>query len=342
MGTVSELATAVEDDQVVFRLSDPGHAFAAVRLWSDVALTPDAGDLELARSEGGWELRLPLPDLDCLEYLFEVDGTLAPDPGNPDRVDGAFGPHSWLPMPGYEPPAWLAREPAAGHRTRLAAGEIDVEVWEPAGHEDAPLPLLLVHDGAEMDAYGRVVHYAATLPPMRVALLSPGPNRDERYSANPEYAAALCGEVIPALTTAFETPHKPVLLGQSLGALAALHAAYSAPGYGETFAGMMLQSGSFFTRGLDSQEAGFPHFDRVVEFVNHVRNLHRAVSWVPPLAMTCGTAEENLANNLAMRDHLRVVGRDVGWGEVRQGHTWMCWRDTLDPHLGDLLGKVWH
>ena len=105
---------------------------------------------------------------------------------------------------------------------------------------------------------------------------------------------------------------------------------------------MMLQSGSFFTRELDSQEAGFPHFDRVVEFVNHVRNLHRAVSWVPPLAMTCGTAEENLANNLAMRDHLRVVGRDVGWGEVRQGHTWMCWRDTLDPHLGDLLGKVWH
>ena len=28
---------------------------------------------------------------------------------------------------------------------------------------------------------------------------------------------------------------------------------------------------------------------------------------------------------------------NVSWGEVRQGHTWTCWRDSLDPHLGDLL-----
>ena len=47
--------------------------------------------------------------------------------------------------------------------------------------------------------------------------------------------------------------------------------------------------------------------------------------------MTCGTAEENLANNLAMRDHLRDVGMNVAWGEVRQGHTWTCWRDSLAP-----------
>jgi len=339
MGTVSELATAVEDDQVVFRLSDPGHAFAAVRLWSDVALTPDPGDLELARSEGGWELRLPLPDLDCLEYLFEVDGTLAPDPGNPDRVDGAFGPHSWLPMPGYEPPAWLAREPAAGHRTRLAAGEIDVEVWEPAGHEDAPLPLLLVHDGAEMDAYGRVVHYAATLPPMRVALLSPGQDRDTRYAANPAYAAALVGELIPTLRDARPTAYEPVLLGQSLGGLAALHAAWLYP---DAFSGLVLQSGSFFTPELDAQESGYPQFDRVVGFVASLHESTGAPPSFPPAAFTCGLAEENLANNRLMHTHLAELGVPVTWGEVRQGHTWMCWRDTLDPHVGDLLSKVWH
>ncbi len=84
-------------------------------------------------------------------------------------------------------------------------GEIGVEVWEPAGHEGAPLPLLLVHDGAEMDAYGGVVRYAATRPPMRVGLLAPGSDRDERYAANPAYAAALVGEVVPAITDAFET-----------------------------------------------------------------------------------------------------------------------------------------
>ena len=101
-----------------------------------------------------------------------------------------------------------------------------------------------MHDGAEMDQYGRVVHYAAARAPMRVALLSPGPDRDERYAANPAYAAALVDEVLPAIQERHATAHRPVLLGQSLGALAALHAAWTAPG---TFAGLMLQSGSFFT-----------------------------------------------------------------------------------------------
>ena len=62
---------------------------------------------------------------------------------------------------------------------------------------------------------------------------------------------------------------------------------------------------------------------------------------LPPVTMTCGTAEENLANNIAMRETLRHLGVDVAWGEARQGHTWTCWRDLLDPHLTRLLQKVW-
>ena len=339
MGTVSQLATAVEDDEIVFRLSDTGHEHTAVKVWCDVDLAPDGpSELAMAEVEGGWELRLGLPDLDCLEYLFDVDGTLAPDPGNPDRVEGAFGPHSWLAMPGYRPPAWLGLDGAPGQRHRLTAAEIDVEVWEPAGHAGGPLPLLLVHDGAEMDAYGGVVRYASTRPHLRVGLLAPGSDRDERYAANPAYAAALVDDVVPAITDAFETSHRPVLLGQSLGALAALHAAWTAPG---TFAGLMLQSGSFFTPGLDPQEADYGYFGQVTGFVATVLAAQQAAPGAPEVAMTCGTAEENLANNLAMRDQLRDVGMDVSWGEVRQGHTWMCWRDTLDPHLGDLLTRVW-
>ena len=292
----------------------------------------------MAAVDGGWELRLPMPDLDCLEYLFDVDGRLAPDPGNPDQVDGAFGPHSWLAMPGYQPPAWLAEESRPGRRQPLSAGEIDIEVWEPAGHEDAPLPLLLVHDGAEMDEYGGVVRYAATRPPMRVGLLSPGESRDERYAANPAYAAALVDEVVPAITGTFETVNKPVLLGQSLGALAALHAAWTAP---DAFAGLMLQSGSFFTPVLDPQESDYAYFAQVTGFVATVMAARQAAPRPPEVAMTCGTAEENLANNLALRDHLRSVGMNVVWGEVRQGHTWTCWRDSLHPHLAGLLKKVW-
>jgi enterochelin esterase-like enzyme len=334
MGTGSELApSGVEADALVFRFADPEHAHDEVKVWFDVEL---GVELAMSRVAGGWELRIPLPDLDCLEYLFDADGELAPDPGNPDQVDGAFGPHSWLALPGYRQPGWLDAPTVPGRRTSLTVGEIDVEVWEP---DEGPLPLLLVHDGAEMDRYGRVVHFAATRPPMRVALLSPGSNRDERYAANPAYAAALVDDVVPALTAAYETDRKPVLLGQSLGALAALHVGWLHP---ETFAGLMLQSGSFFTPVLDPQESGYPFFDQVVGFVASLHESTGLPSAFPDVTMTCGVAEENLANNRLLHHHLSALGAAATWGEVRQGHTWMCWRDTLDPHLTELLRKVWH
>ena len=344
MGTAQpstgELApTAVEDDAIVFRLGDTDHEHEQVTVWLDVVRPPEwPSELTLQAVEGGWELRVDVPDLDCLEYLFDVGGVLAPDPGNPDQVEGAFGPHSWLAMPGYQPPAWLEPEPADGRRHQLTLGDIDVEVWEPTGHEDATLPLLLVHDGAEMEAYGGVVRYAATRDPMRVALLSPGSDRDERYAANPAYAAALVGEVIPGLRLAFPTTYEPVLLGQSLGGLAALHAAWLYP---DAFSGLVLQSGSFFTPELDPQESDYPQFDRVVGFVASLHESTGAPPGFPPVALTSGLAEENLANNRLMHTHLLELGVEAAWGEARQGHTWMCWRDTLDPHLGDLLAKVW-
>jgi enterochelin esterase family protein len=103
----------------------------------------------------------------------------------------------------------------------------------------------------------------------------------------------------------------------------------------------MLQSGSFFTPASDPQEAEYGYFGQVTGFVATVLAAQQAAPGAPEVAMTCGTAEENFANNLAMRDHLRAVGMNVSWGEVRQGHTWTCWRDSLDPHLGDLLTRVW-
>src|SRR3954449_10245900 len=122
MGTArpatEELApTAIEDDELAFRLNDRGHEHDEVKVWCDLEL---GIELDLAEVEGGWELRLPLPDLDCLEYLFDVDGTPVPDPGNPELVDGAFGPHSWLAMPGYRPPAWLGLDPKPGRRLSLS------------------------------------------------------------------------------------------------------------------------------------------------------------------------------------------------------------------------------
>jgi enterochelin esterase-like enzyme len=271
------------------------------------------------------------------------------DPSNPRLAPGPFGDHSWLPLPAYREPEWLALTPVASERTQLtlsrtSAGRIDVEIWSPA--DAAPwesLPMLVSHDGPEMDAYGGLTAYvgamvgAARLPRMRVALIAAGA-RNKRYAANPAYARALCHRLVPALRDTVQITGRPVLIGQSLGALAALHAAWTSPG---TFAGLFLQSGSFFTRELDPQESGFEFWPQVTGFVAMVGAATAAAPGAPPTTVTCGTAEENLANNRAMLDHLTRVGVETAWGERRDGHTWTCWRDLLDPYLTDLLLRVW-
>lgn len=337
--------TVLDGDTVVVRYADPAHAADSVRLWSEV----EVADPALVAVDGGWELRLTDLPVDRLEYLLDVDGSLALDPANPRSVGGAFGDHSWIALPSYQPPAWLGEPQVPSEQAGVvmedtAVGDVEVTVWAPADAEgDEPLPMLLVHDGPEMATYGELLAWAGAgigsggLQRMRVALLAPGP-RDERYAANPAYAAALTDEVLPALLAACPSDRRPVLVGQSLGGLAALHAAWTSPG---TFAGLMLQSGSFFTPRLDPQESGYPFWEAVTGFVATVLAATQGAPDAPAVAMTCGTAEENHANNLQLRDHLREVGLEVSWGEVRQAHTWTCWRDLLDPHLSDLLRKVW-
>jgi enterochelin esterase-like enzyme len=340
------LATEVDGDTVVVRYADPGHLASTVGVWAHLPL----GDITMRQVDGGWEARLTDLPVDRLEYLLDVDGDLRPDPSNPRLAGGPFGDHSWIPLPAYREPAWLGRRGGEGERTaltlsRTGAGRIDAEIWSPT--DAAPteaLPLLISHDGPEMDAYGDLTAYAGamiaagTLPPMRVALVAPGPRRNQRYAASPRYARALVTRLLPALTDAVPTSHHPVLMGQSLGALASLHAVWTTP---HRFAGAFLQSGSFFTADLDPQESGFEHWQQVTGFVASVRAAEHAAPGSPPITLVCGTAEENLANNVAMRDHLAEIGVETRWGVVRDGHTWTCWRDTLDPHLTDLLTRVW-
>ncbi|MGI8644968.1 MAG: alpha/beta hydrolase [Nocardioides sp.] len=346
----SPLVTSVGNRALSFRLADPDAAHEAVSLWCDLEL----GDTRFGPVPGGWARDLPVggaagPAIDRIEYLFDVDGTLGLDPGNPLVVPGAFGDHSWLPLEGYAAPAWLDIEPVAGERAPATledtpVGTVDLEVWAPADATvGESLPLLISHDGLEMDEYGALTRFvgagiaAGRLPRMRVALLVPGA-RNERYAANPAYAATLVDHVVPLLAESCPSPVAPVLMGQSLGAVAALHAAWTSPG---VFSGLFLESGSFFTPELDPQEAEFEHWSEVTGFVDTVLAAEQAAPCVPAIAIGCGSAEENLANNRLLADGLSRIGADVTWSEVRDGHTWTCWRDLLDPGLTDLLGKVW-
>ncbi len=339
--------TTVATDRVVFRLPDIDPNVTGVQLWSEVPVA--RRDFE--RTADGWELSIPRPGAHRIEYLFKLtlgdDTVTLADPTNPLRIEGVFGENSWLPMPGYSEPGWLTA-PRIESRSQYwemgtTGGPLDGALWAPSDVlDDTELPLLICHDGTQMARYGRLTDFLAaaiasqSLPPLRALLLDPGPHRDARYAANPHYAKALVTEVIPTLAQQVATRGKPVLMGQSLGALAALYAARRYPG---SFAGLFLQSGSFFTPELDPQEAGYSHWAAVTGFTS---TLNRAEPPERiPTTIVCGSEEENITNNRALAAHLAARGGDIEWGEVPDGHTWTTWRDLLDPHLTRLLRRAW-
>jgi enterochelin esterase family protein len=59
-----------------------------------------------------------------------------------------------------------------------------------------------------------------------------------------------------------------------------------------------------------------------------------------PAVLTCGTVEENLANNEAMAATLRRLGYPTRLVRVRDGHNYTAWRDALDPNLTGLVTDV--
>ncbi|HEY0621214.1 MAG TPA: alpha/beta hydrolase-fold protein [Kribbella sp.] len=338
--------SAVEGAEVVFRLADPEHALPGVRLWEELGLA--AEQLEFKPVDYGWELRLPRPSVHRMEYLFDIaDSGMRTDPTNPRVVGGAFGEHSWLPLPGYVEPAWISAEPIPSSLTPLPVdptpvGPVDVHVWAPEGIAPGfELPLLLSHDGPEFASYAGLTQYVGamvaegTLPPLRLALVRPG-SRNLWYAANPQYAETLTNHVLPAIASQYKSK-LPVMMGASLGALAALYAEWNHPG---TFAGLFLQSGSFFTRATDPQESKFEYYAEVTGFVQQVLTATEPPSR-PLVGMTAGTPEENVHNNRVMAAHLTSLGLEVGFDETPDMHNFTAWRDVLDPSLTNLLTRVW-
>jgi enterochelin esterase family protein len=377
---VEPLASAwVDGEAVTFRFPDPGHRLAGVRLSQDVRIPGDlldfhrtaagasrsgasrSGASDGGASDGGasddWELTVARPPVTRMEYLYELrypDGgaETVTDPGNPEQVQGAFGPKSVLEFPSYRPPRWLTADAEPGHSAAFEVpaesldGAIAVRTWAPAGARDEDeLPLLVAHDGPEYDALASLTGYLAAgvaggwLPRLRAALLSPGP-RDRWYSANPRYARALARQVIPALDRRLATSVR-IGMGTSLGGLAMLHAHRRYP---RVFDGLFLQSGSFFFPRFDGRERRFPYYPRVVRFVASVlpRGAQPGVRPVPvvPITLTCGAIEENVDNNRLMAQALRAAGYPVAWHEVPDVHNYTAWRDAFDPYLTRLLRLV--
>jgi enterochelin esterase family protein len=176
---------------------------------------------------------------------------------------------------------------------------------------------------------------AGHVPPYHLVLLPPG-DRLEWYSASPAYARALARDVLPKLAAELGGARPVVGVGASLGALAMLHCQRRHP---DGFAGLFLQSGSFFQPQHDRQEAGFARWLRIVRFTGQ---LHRAATGpAVPALLTCGRVEENLANNREATRTLWRQGYPAALYEVPDAHTWTGWRDAFDPYLVDLMNRSW-
>ena len=322
--------------EIRFHVPDPRRRLAAVKLAHELR---DRLPHELNRNGRSWELTVAAPEVDRFEYQFELvgkDGTSewVTDPANPKTASGPWGDKSVWEAPGYEPPAWLgdAPEPPAPEpvavTSRVLRADLPTLTW---AHPEATerSPMLVVHDGPEYAEHSALLAYLATLPPLRATLIGPV-DRNETYSASARYARALAEEILPQL------PPAPVRvgIGASLGALALFHTHRRHP---ESFDALFLQSGSFFRRA-DAHERWFPRYERIARFVGgvHRNRPERAI----PVVLTCGTVEENLPANRALETSLRARGYDARLHEFRDGHNWVAWRDSLDPHLRRLLQRI--
>ncbi|MGH2735159.1 MAG: alpha/beta hydrolase [Actinomycetota bacterium] len=356
MEVVTSSGPIVEADRVRFVVADPEGELGCVRLLQDLQ-RPRLGP-DFVQRDDRWVLELRRPEIDRMEYLLQLTSAageerLIPDPANPLRAEGPFGDKSVIEWPGYEPPAWLASDFSRPGRiaehfveARPLRAALRLLLWSADGvNEEQPAPLLVAHDGPEYGEYSKLMMLldaktsSGELPPMRAALIAPV-ERDHIYSASAAYARALAHGVLPWLGGLAPTPggrSMRVGMGASLGALAMLHTHRTYPA---SFGALFLQSGSFFRQRFDRQEAGFVRFRRISRFVGKVL---AAPEWTHPIpiAMICGTVEENLINNHAMRAALNDQGYEARLDTHRDAHNWVAWRDTFDPHLVRLLQEVW-
>ncbi len=332
---------------VRFGVPDEHGHYDGVRLeldWQVPGLTTD-----FTRVPGGWSLWIDRPPVQRMEYRFtlrhgtEYHWTL--DWMNPFRVPGPFGERSEIQFPGYHQPDWMA-EPNAGSLAQLWlptgtwTEPVPVLLWAAEGlSAETPAPLVIAHDGSDLADRGSLLHWASRQArltgPLRVALLDPAAGRrDVWYSANPEYADHLATLLIPRLRELGATS-TVIGLGCSLGALALLHLQRRHPG---TFAGLALQSGSFFTHELDGQESGYEAFDGICSAVREIQT--RPTDEVVPLYVSCGAVEENLANNELMAEALGEQGYPIDWLLSPDAHTLIGWRDAWSPGLENLIGRA--
>ncbi len=295
-------------------------------------------------------ITVELPAGARIEYKLKVtmgqETVLVPDPFNPRRATDPHGSNSVAFGPGYVEPAWTAIRRAP--EGTLVRGAIDSEVYDlrravnwyhPAADTDRPFPLLVVHDGTDFVRHAGLLDVLDNLiaerviPPVVVALVDPM-DRFVEYSDDPRHAAFVT-EILREAVAAHNVdgdPQRHVYLGASLGAVAALSAAWRNGGSG----GLVLLSGSFVT-ALGGPNKRGPHFLPTIDFVERFEEEPRNPA--ARIYQACGLYEGLAPDNRRFHPMLVSTGAKVTYEEHRDGHHWHNWRNRLARGLSLTLGS---
>lgn len=351
-----EKADPVEIDRLVkeqsFPFVEPGRAIfvykgeaEAVSLRPMIAGFPGPHRFAPLNGHHLWWLALPLPDGARLEYKLEVlrnhHSEWVNDPLNPLTTSNPFGTNSVCRAFGYKVPdfAQIHEGTLPGSFDDLwvpsqLGSDRKVTMYLPAGFDRArTYPLVFVHDGGDYLTYGsmalvldNLIHWRI-IPPILAAFSWPG-DRLREYAANPAHADFVVKEAISLIESTYPLTRDRLVMGASLGAVAALHAAWRHP---EAFTGLLLQSGTF------AQTPGWGSAQALLAPIADL--LHRLEpSLLPRKAyLSCGTYERMIGENRFMAHRLERAGLAVKYTEIRDGHTWEAWRDRLSEGLAWLL-----
>jgi enterochelin esterase family protein len=282
-----------------------------------------------------------------LDYRIVVDSREAVlDPLNPNTVPGPQGPNSELRMPGYQQPPELQPPDlpvpsgtVSSHtlESQLLGQTRTFQVYEPPGQiVGQSLPVVIINNGSD---YLNLINTPVILdsliagrqiPPLLAVFVTPI-NATEDYSLNDAYAGFLAEELVSYVVRTFgagDDPQATGIMGNSLGGLAAVHAAMSYP---DVFGLAAAQSGRF---GLQN--------GALIQEINRTA-ARRAGQNSPRLYLVTGTYEtdiegENiLASNRSLAEALEAGGFDYVLDERPEGHSWGLWRETLGQALSTLF-----
>jgi enterochelin esterase family protein len=355
---VSELETGDRDaiDRILaehdFPIVEPGQATFlfrgaadAVSLRPMIAGFPGTHHFAALNGHDVWWLALALPDGARLEYKLEVQrehhAEWVNDPLNPITTTNPFGTNSVCRAYGYRVPDFAEIHEGTPNGSfedqwigsRLG-GDRKVTVYLPDGLDRSHrYPLLFVHDGGDYLTYGsmalvldNLIHWKV-IPPVIAAFSWPG-DRLHEYAANPAHADFVVEEALARIEQEYPISDHRLVMGASLGAVAALHTAWK---HNDAFNGLLLQSGTFAqTPGWGSAQA---ILGPIADLLHRLEpsNLPRQVY------LSCGTYERMIGENRYMSQRLQKAGLRVKYSESRDGHTWEAWRDRLSEGLSWLL-----